>query len=108
MEDGKARKRLTSGISKVAADKVVEKFTLAIDDIYEGTSLGDTSLTKFSKKNVLKRIEEELWAWVEEQVIQKGLAYVKQVMDGLDLYATEQLTCYLGGNSVNSATALAA
>lgn len=107
MEDGKARKRLTSGISKVAADKVVEKFTLAIDDIYEGTSLGDTSLTKFSKKNVLKRIEEELWAWVEEQVIQKGLAYVKQVMDGLDLYATEQLTCYLGGNSVNSATALA-
>lgn len=107
MEDGKPRKRLTSGISKVAADRVVEKFTFAIQDIYEGTALGDTTLAKFSKKNVLKRIEEEIWQWVEEQVIEKGLTYVKQVLDGLDLYATEQLTLYLAGNGVNSASALA-
>lgn len=107
MEDGKPRKRLTSGISKVAADKVVEKFTVAIEDIYEGTSFGDTSLARFSKKSVLKRIEDEIWQWVEEQVIQKGLNYVKLVIDGLDLYATEQLSLYLAGSGVNSAVALA-
>lgn len=106
MDDGKVRTRLPSGVSKVAADKVVEKFTKAIDDIYDGSSLGDMSLKKYSKTSVLERIEEELWQWVEEQVIVNGLTYVKQVMDGLDLYATEQLTHYLAGNGLNSVSSM--
>lgn len=105
-EDGKTRKRLPSGISQAAADKVISQFTLAIDDIYEGrTNYGDELSNNYSKKAVLNRIEEKLWTWVENQTLEKGLNYVKRVLDGLDIYATEQLTKYTngqGGESVSS------
>ncbi len=106
-EDDKMRKRLTSGISQAAADKVVSQFTLAMDDIYEGrTSYGDDISNRYSKKVILANIEEKLWIWVEEQTFKKGLSYVKKVLDGLDIYATEQLTRYTNGRGSDSVSSL--
>lgn len=102
-EDDKVRKRLPSGISQAAADKVISQFTLAMDDIYEGnTGYGDDLCKRYSKQAILASIEEKLWSWVEEQTFKKGLNYVKQVLDGLDIYATEQLTKYTNGRGSNS------
>lgn len=106
-EDDKPRKRLTSGISQAAADKVVAQFTLAIDDIYEGrTGYGEDVSNRYSKKAVLHNIEEKLSAWVEENAFKRGLNYVKQVLDGLDIYATEQLTQYANGCGNHSVSSL--
>lgn len=106
-EDDKVRKHLPSGISQAAADKVVSQFTLAMDDIYEGiTGYGDDISNRYSKKAILSSIEEKLWTWVEEQTFKKGLNYVKQVLDGLDIYATEQLTKYTNGRGSESVFSL--
>lgn len=106
MDDDKPRKRLPSGISQVAADKIIGQFSMAIDDLFKGRIYAEENENSFSKEAVLNRIEEKLWAWVEEQTIQKGLNYVKQVLDGLDIYATEVLSDYMTGNGMESIIAL--
>lgn len=105
-EDGVTRRRLTSGISQAAADKVVSQFTMAIEDVYEGRETGDSELNRFSKKAVLERIKENLWKWVEEQTLVNGLNYVQQVLDGLDLYASEILSAYATGRQADGVSSL--
>lgn len=103
-EDDKPRKRLTSGISQAAADRVVNNFTAALNDLFEGrTQAGNKN---HSRRNVLKQIEESLWNWVEDYTLRYGLNFVKSVLDGLDNYATEQLTDYLSGPNPESISSL--
>lgn len=97
--DGKPRKSLSAGISRASADLVVSKFNMAIDDLYTGDE-------EFAKGKVLKRLEDNIWSWVEEQTLERGLNYVKQVLDGVDLYAAEILKDYLTGNDNEGVSAL--
>lgn len=105
-EDDKPRTHLTSGISQAAADKVVAQFTMAIDDLYEGRDGGGGEISRFSRKAVLRRIDDNIWKWVEEQTLRKGLNYVKQVLDGLDLYASQIFSGYATGRQAEGVSAL--
>lgn len=106
-EDGKPRKRLPSGISQAAADKIVSNFTLTLNNQFNGrTSTGNNPINSWSRNTILKQIEESLWTWVEDYTLKYGLEYVKTVLDGLDNYATEQLTDYMTGIGTESASSL--
>ena len=106
-EDDKPRKRLPSGISQAAADKIVNNFTNALDNQFKGYTQAEGEITNsYSRNAILKRIEESLWTWVESYTLKYGLEYVKTVLDGLDNYATEQLTVYTTGIGTESASSL--